>query len=1056
MPKKMSDLKVYMLLRRIDKRYRPNNEERETLSSLLSLDLSGIDITALPESFGQLSSLQGLHLRGTPITALPESFGQLSGLKSLDLSGTRITALPESFGQLSKLQSLDLSHSPITALPESFGQLSRLQRLDLSYTPITALPESFGKLSKLQSLDLSHSPITALLESFGQLSNLQSLDLRYTRITALPESFVKLASLQELYLNNTKIISLPDSIGNLSRLFRLDLSFAQITTLPDSIGNLSNLQSLHLCRVPITTLPDSFGRLSGLQRLYLSGSHLSALPNSIGQLPSLRRLDLDGTRITKLPDTFCQRSNLQSLDLSYTAITCLPESFEQLLFLQHLDLGSSQVSVLPEFIGQLPNLQFLDLRGLTLPEIPKSLALCGLPFVEKQWDIESGVNLYRTTLTGQDRTVFLEHPELIASLYEDQITLRESRVIFLGDGGVGKSYTIRRLQNGCKKETEKDPYITEQTPGIEIQDYRAAWGGDSYTLHLWDFGGQEILHSMHRCFLSDQTCYVVTVRTRDDANQKARYWLRNVRAFAPNSLVLLFVNCWENADGRIVNESSLRKEFPNIADVVYCSAKEAEDKVFRTELRDKLIGMVAASENSKRTVNRRWNAVRTVITEESKKAHYLTKERYRELCRENGIEDSNAPGLLSFFNTLGVCFSYHLDEDKNELEDYKLLNPIWLTNAIYAIIEEGMAHATEGRIAVGSIERMLGEHAPKTLRKEYRRTMPETIYRKIECRYVLEVAAAHSLCYRVNNNTVFFPALCRNSTPVEALTDPEGFAQHVEYLLKYEYLPDSVVHQLMVRCMHNSITVDHCWLQGMVLSLPFHRAVVSMENDEDLHLEIWSMTGHPAYEMFDLLRRELGEINLRLNLGTKEYIVDGKDRYTLKSLLSAAKGVGVVYGPETGEERNAAKLLGLFFEDWTLKFIQVEDGKITIPILPRSFHPGKQDDQNLRRALYEAYHQTCPYCRRQILEYSDMQVEHIFPSSYEEKPELSEYVKYLNDCGFNTKKPDYVENFLPVHRDCNRDRSNYVDCFSLSAWHTRAYSKSDAVLKLYKKYSNQT
>ena len=85
---------------------------------------------------------------------------------------------------------------------------------------------------------------------------------------------------------------------------------------------------------------------------------------------------------------------------------------------------------------------------------------------------------------------------------------------FLGDGGVGKSYTIRRIRNGCKKAD----YQTEQTPGVEILDYTVPKDGDDYTIHFWDFGGQEILHSMHRCFLTDQTCYVVTVRTRDDAN----------------------------------------------------------------------------------------------------------------------------------------------------------------------------------------------------------------------------------------------------------------------------------------------------------------------------------------------------------------------------------------------------------------------------------------------------------------------------------------------------------------------------------------------------------
>ena len=69
---------------------------------------------------------------------------------------------------------------------------------------------------------------------------------------------------------------------------------------------------------------------------------------------------------------------------------------------------------------------------------------------------EPGVNLYGVTLTEQDRSIFLEHPELIPSLYEKAALrpVRECRVIFLGDGESGKSYTIKRFRNEGRKETK--------------------------------------------------------------------------------------------------------------------------------------------------------------------------------------------------------------------------------------------------------------------------------------------------------------------------------------------------------------------------------------------------------------------------------------------------------------------------------------------------------------------------------------------------------------------------------------------------------------------------
>ena len=76
----------------------------EALTALQTLDLEGKQLTALPESFGQLTALQTVYLDENQLTALPESFGQLTALQNLGLSENQLTALPESFRQLGSCQ----------------------------------------------------------------------------------------------------------------------------------------------------------------------------------------------------------------------------------------------------------------------------------------------------------------------------------------------------------------------------------------------------------------------------------------------------------------------------------------------------------------------------------------------------------------------------------------------------------------------------------------------------------------------------------------------------------------------------------------------------------------------------------------------------------------------------------------------------------------------------------------------------------------------------------------------------------------------------------------
>ncbi len=748
--------------------------------------------------------------------------------------------------------------------------------------------------------------------------------------------------------------------------------------------------------------------------------------------------------------------NLREIGLGGTKISELPESLRGCSKLEKLYLWDTGITLLPEWIGELPALQYLNLRGLKLPAIPESLALRGLPFIDEESGTKPGVVLKDVILTEQDKSIFLEHPELIPTLYQkkDLVPVRECRVIFLGNGESGKSYTIKRFRSEGKKEADEKTYQTSETPGVEILDYPAGEGKERFTIHFWDFGGQQLLHSMHRCFLTENACYVVTVKTRETkANDRARFWLRNVRAFAPHSPILLFVNCWEDDDGRrSIDEPGLRKEFPMIQNVVYCSAKRAEDGDFRKNVMDPVIGLAAASGGVRKKVPGQWVRVRRAIEAESKKNNYLDKQRYHELCAKNKIENEQAPELLSFFNELGVCFSYHRDAEKKELAAYKLLRPVWLTNAIYAVIVEGRVHAKEGRISRDEIREMLCNPARETVDgKPYRRTVPELIYQPEECPFILDVAIAHDLCYPVDDRTLFFPALCDTDSPQEALDAPEGYGQHVSYLLRYAYLPDSVLHQLMIRCMRNRLSVEKCWLRGMILYVwKLHKVFVRMTDDETLRIDVWSTGEHKAHALFWTLRRLIEEVNRKLNLSPKEFILDGTNQFPLGAVLGAARGNTEVYD-ENGEPHNARKLLGEFYEKSFTQTMRIENGAIVIPIRQREYHRHPKSDPALRRALYEAYNGICPYCGNP-LDYSDMQVDHILAAKYREVPALQEYLRYLASGGFDLEKPDYIENYFPAHPHCNRNKSNRIDEYNLPYWHDIAAQHTQRVLEQLEKH----
>jgi hypothetical protein len=172
----------------------------------ISLNLSGNNLTVLPEEIKQLTQLRVLNLGGNHLA--PAEIAKICTrrpqLQELTLFSNGLTALPEEIKQLTQLRVLRLGSNHLA--PEEIAKICtrcpQLQELYLSYNNLTVLPEEIKQLTQLQVLDLSGNNLAPaeIAKICTWCPQLQELDLSSNVLTALPEEIKQLTQLQVLNL----------------------------------------------------------------------------------------------------------------------------------------------------------------------------------------------------------------------------------------------------------------------------------------------------------------------------------------------------------------------------------------------------------------------------------------------------------------------------------------------------------------------------------------------------------------------------------------------------------------------------------------------------------------------------------------------------------------------------------------------------------------------------------------------------------------------------------------------------------------------------------------
>ena len=590
--------------------------------------------------------------------------------------------------------------------------------------------------------------------------------------------------------------------------FRMDLARMGLTTLPASLGQLSRLRWLDLSGNQLRELPASFGQLSELQSLDLSGNQLRELPASFGKLSRLEDLWLSDNKLHELPASFGQLSQLRSLWLNSNQLRELPASFGQLSGLRALWLDSNQLGALPASLRHLAELEVLDLSDNQLRELPGSLR--DLPKLKELW-----LNENPELSLPPEAVVIYDRPKEILDYYFSERKraaasgtqpLNEAKVLVLGEAEVGKSSLIVAMTEGrLDQRLDKTHGIVQKPWGLPLRGGRLATEGaegeETLRLNLWDFGGQEVYHSTHTFFLTRRAVYLLVCDARaNDRQNNLEYWLQMAASFGAGAPVWVAVN---KADqhGAGPDEHALRRKFPNIRGFLRTSCKTGKGIA---QLRETLAAEALALEGVRQDMNNLWLGIKRAL--EELKQDTLTLEDYVRLCREHKETEEGRPEkLLDLWDKLGtVRYFPTRPEDPPAMRDTAILNPEWVTKAVYAVLDDAAVRAAGGLATEGDFARILkrighdaGRHA-----------MIEHVMRRFDLLYdTTEFQPSRKM---------LVPQLLPEREPEHAWPDCGTLC----FVYRYPVLPAGLVPGFIARRHRLLSRTPGPWRHGCVLDFP--------------------------------------------------------------------------------------------------------------------------------------------------------------------------------------------------------------------------------------------
>lgn len=603
-------------------------------------------------------------------------------------------------------------------------------------------------------------------------------------------------------------------------------------------------------------------------------------------------------------------SHLQYLNLSdneqlisLTFKQALPELF-------HFDISDSNVQLLVfesgfqklrwldasrnkmksiELKGDMPELLYLDLAGNELQSFYIPVIFEKLEYL---YLIESTPeNLPKEVYDGKKNCWQDVRNYFRAALQSGEVLNTEAKFIFFGNGRAGKTTLSHQLRNGKFDATidsthgilvdewvipkEDFPTVLTHKFKSEINKHQEKKREllelpEQVLLNVWDFGGQEYFHATHRLFLNNNVMYLVVWEegTNQQNEEKGEYpytyWQKNIDHYAEKKLTLLLQNKETGSASFDFEQLKYKVARRNEADGSSVAKYELDVETLKKEILKQLpkldyLGVPMAT---------LYDDIRRELKNRRKQKPFMYFSDFKGLCQQMDKtrdqimqNDSDIESITKFLHETGalICYRFKKDKTGKKLDDYVFIDPKWVTNTIYQILDQGT------REKFGEFDK---KHVVEVLNKFNNPVKDADLW--------LDLMTEFELIFKKQNtDNVYIAPQFLNPECLDlsekAMANYYNDMPHKLILHYPEFLPRSIISRFI--CKYGNLAKDYYWKYGIIVhkdgdksmvvcDYENHQIIIHSQNRlSDLDVELFNtLRALDDFENLEVLVTEVSDV----------------------------------------------------------------------------------------------------------------------------------------------------------------------------------------------------
>ncbi|MCP4147667.1 MAG: hypothetical protein GY757_07945, partial [bacterium] len=299
-----------------------------------------------------------------------------------------------------------------------------------------------------------------------------------------------------------------------------------------------------------------------------------------------------------------------------------------------------------------------------------------------------------------------------------------------------------------------------------------------------------------------------------------------------------------------LNRQHLRAKYPNIKGFFKLSCADGSGiEAFKTALSEE----IQQVEYMRSLWPKTWFDVKNAL--QTLKDHYITQHHYHTICRDNHLDnESQQKTLLEYLHNLGVILHF----PAFELKEYQVLEPKWVTEAVYKIINSKSLADKKGYLDKQMLEEILNtETFDET---EYRPSLENTRYTTREQLYVVALMKAFELCYEVEagGGSLLVPDLLAVAEPVDVAGFDKSAA--LRFIYRFDYLPAGIMPRFIVNMNRDIKDPGLQWRTGVVLENKSYAASALVKADKECKEIYIDVNGDGKQDYFPVIRHCFNKI----------------------------------------------------------------------------------------------------------------------------------------------------------------------------------------------------